>query len=608
MRRKIGWLLLGAGVVGLSYWGHENHAETIEGSIKAEADALTVDTRHATMASVSGRDITFEGLVHDEAERERLLAAAAELKGYRVIHDKLTMLPRQDNYSFSATKSDDTIGEIAGFIPDEAARSTISAIAADADLDALALASGAPDAAWADAAGAGLGGLAALQSGALTIEGQSVTLRGTVDTTAEFASLRSAADAGPSGYDWDLSDVRVLRPDVETYQMVAEKTGADWTLGGHVPDQTARNRLFESVGEADHSGVSLAANAPQGWSDRLNGAIAAVSGLENGRIEMTDGDLTITGEAQTQADYDAFQAALAGISTQKGIVSTVAVLTPPEPVATTPAFDITLDPISGLTVSGDVPAGLDAAKIAEILGVAKHSGETSEIEGETAVVQTDKLAQLGAVAGEFESLKISFDGDAMTVVGETLFDADPARLQEILSQIAVGGDSIQITRSPTVFEDGFKRENALTGGSEIFTSGYWIPEFAAGALTAAECAARTEAAVNETKIRFRPGSAEIDSVSRRVLNNLTSIIGACMKREPDTRILIGGHTDAVGTEEDNLVLSNDRAANVRAALVARGLPETQLSAQGFGELQPIADNATDEGRATNRRTTFEWIN
>jgi outer membrane protein OmpA-like peptidoglycan-associated protein/tetratricopeptide (TPR) repeat protein len=70
---------------------------------------------------------------------------------------------------------------------------------------------------------------------------------------------------------------------------------------------------------------------------------------------------------------------------------------------------------------------------------------------------------------------------------------------------------------------------------------------------------------------------------------------------------ISGHTDNVGSDRDNLLLSENRAKAVVAYLTQKGIPASRLSAKGYGETKPVADNATEEGRAQNRRTEFKVI-
>jgi OOP family OmpA-OmpF porin len=64
---------------------------------------------------------------------------------------------------------------------------------------------------------------------------------------------------------------------------------------------------------------------------------------------------------------------------------------------------------------------------------------------------------------------------------------------------------------------------------------------------------------------------------------------------------VGGHTDSIGSDEYNLRLSQRRAEAVAAWLAAHGIAAARLTAKGFGESKPVADNRTAEGRQRNRR-------
>jgi outer membrane protein OmpA-like peptidoglycan-associated protein len=92
---------------------------------------------------------------------------------------------------------------------------------------------------------------------------------------------------------------------------------------------------------------------------------------------------------------------------------------------------------------------------------------------------------------------------------------------------------------------------------------------------------------------LKPGA--FDEISRvaRVLNQY-----------PQTNITIAGHTDSTGTAAHNMQLSEKRAANVKNALVGEGVNPARMTALGYGESKPIADNSTAEGRQMNRRVTI----
>lgn len=80
-----------------------------------------------------------------------------------------------------------------------------------------------------------------------------------------------------------------------------------------------------------------------------------------------------------------------------------------------------------------------------------------------------------------------------------------------------------------------------------------------------------------------------------------------LRMNPDLRIEVAGHTDAIGSQAYNLELSQRRADAVRRYLVEKGVTNV-LTARGYGEDQPIADNDTDAGRAQNRRVVLRILN
>ena len=78
-------------------------------------------------------------------------------------------------------------------------------------------------------------------------------------------------------------------------------------------------------------------------------------------------------------------------------------------------------------------------------------------------------------------------------------------------------------------------------------------------------------------------------------------LAASLNQYPGTDIKVIGHTDSRGTEAYNMSLSERRAAAVKAYAVSQGVPASRLSTVGKGFAEPIGDNATEAGRATNRR-------
>ena len=80
-----------------------------------------------------------------------------------------------------------------------------------------------------------------------------------------------------------------------------------------------------------------------------------------------------------------------------------------------------------------------------------------------------------------------------------------------------------------------------------------------------------------------------------------------LDENPELRLRIIGHTDAVGSDAANQRLSEGRAKAVKENLCARGIDKARIETEGRGESEPIATNDTEEGRAQNRRTEFKIV-
>ena len=102
---------------------------------------------------------------------------------------------------------------------------------------------------------------------------------------------------------------------------------------------------------------------------------------------------------------------------------------------------------------------------------------------------------------------------------------------------------------------------------------------------------------------FEYNSAHIYEESYPILDKLVDFL----LNEDDGKFEIAGHTDAVGTDEDNMILSQNRANMVRDYLIAHGVRPEKVVAKGYGESKPVADNETEEGRAKNRRTEVKKL-
>jgi outer membrane protein OmpA-like peptidoglycan-associated protein len=99
---------------------------------------------------------------------------------------------------------------------------------------------------------------------------------------------------------------------------------------------------------------------------------------------------------------------------------------------------------------------------------------------------------------------------------------------------------------------------------------------------------------------FAVGSANLNAGAFNEISRVSRVLN----QYPDTTIQVAGHTDSTGSEQSNQTLSENRASNVKNALVGQGVNPSRISTIGFGESAPIADNSSESGRQLNRRVVI----
>lgn len=104
-------------------------------------------------------------------------------------------------------------------------------------------------------------------------------------------------------------------------------------------------------------------------------------------------------------------------------------------------------------------------------------------------------------------------------------------------------------------------------------------------------------------INFETGKATIKAESQKMVEQIAEM----MKANPALKVSIEGHTDNVGTPAGNKTLSEARAKAVMKAVIDTGVDASRLSAKGWGQDKPAADNKTEEGKAKNRRVEIVKI-
>jgi OOP family OmpA-OmpF porin len=425
--------------------------------------------------------------------------------------------------------------------------------------------------------------------------------------TALTAARRAAGGAAlRDGIEIAEAD-RAGAPPAIGLDILIDATGA--TVMGTAPDEATRDALLADLARAtglevldltDTSYVEPSA----AWTAGARAAAAAAGALSHGRIALSPRALSIAGLPDGDPALGPAKEAIARFAESGGDVTLdlldsepIAAIAPP------PAED--LQP----TTAGRTPrrpARPDALWLRARLtdDLVTLTGATPD-EATRNAVRSFAAAAFGAQTVH-DGLAIAAapapaGWRAAALAGlDALAQLERGRLEVVDGRIDVAGASAETgaVRAVAMALD------AVSGAAWRTASRVTVDlpaRAAALRIPPAECAAQMTQIAAADPILFAPGDSTIEAGSEDVLNALASLLPRCAE---STEIEVGGHTDSQGSEGYNMRLSTARAAAVRDALIERGAPPFKLTARGYGENQPIADNDTEEGRARNRRIAF----
>lgn len=251
-----------------------------------------------------------------------------------------------------------------------------------------------------------------------------------------------------------------------------------------------------------------------------------------------------------------------------------------------------------------VGGGVDALLGLKRLGVPELPGITPFLLGGGGVVYGDAVPDRDAELGAFINAGLGVMSKALTGNGlrvrgdlkyvyETLGDGYTdlhfaLGLQLPLGAAAAGGAGEKVGVVPA--EDD-------SDGDGVGDSRDQCPGTAPG-IRVLKNGCEPKAVVALEGVTFDVDSEQLSDGSLTILDEAVVTLTT---RYPDAHVEVAGHADDSGSLGYNLRLSERRAAAVRQYLVTRGLDESRLTAEGYGESQPVGDNGTEEGRAQNRR-------
>ncbi|MCS6623387.1 OmpA family protein [Roseibacterium beibuensis] len=573
-------------------------AITIENrSVDAVEQALEQEGLGWAEVSADGLQLFLDGTAPDEASAFRALSrASAIVDADRIVNHleiavaDTTTAPR---FSLDMLRNGDGI-QLIGLVPLTTGRDTvvesISGVTEGVEvMDMVETADYPAPATWQAAMDYGLQALRELPRSKVTVFADRVEIEAVSESAEQRAEFIETLEAArPDGVEVVL-DISAPRPVLTPFalRLVRDEDGTRMeTCSADTPE--AAERIIAAAQAAGVEGeidctVGLGVPTPR-WAAAVEQAIGTLAQLETGTLTFSDADVTLTGsEGMSQDRFDQLvgelDAELPAVFSLTGIL--------PETQSPTSAglsrFVAQLDPDTGVSLRGRLPQGAVGRSV-QAFAVATFGRDRTDM-ATRAVSDLPEgwsvrtMAGLRALSALHEG-QLILEADTLNLSGTT---GDPDLASVLARQLA---DELGPAAD---FQLDVRYDEALDPIASL--------------PTAEECVAQIQAVQEETKIVFDPGSVEINEAAGEILDRIAEILPNCMH----VRMEIGGHTDSQGREEMNLNLSQSRADAVLNGLLARGVLVSNLTAQGYGESQPIASNETEEGRELNRRIEFRLL-
>ena len=591
---------LAAAAVG-SVWAAEQAADLIEMRNRDAVAAVLEEDGHAwAIVSTDGLHTTISGVAPDESARFRALRAVSDAVNPDQLRDAITVAPAQDlpppesRLELLRTGAQLTvIGLLPGGIDaEDRLEATIADAAPDLSLSQLVTASAEPvPPGWDTALRLAVTGVAGLRDARAVVLDGTISVTGMAEDRDSAVALETALAADlPEG--WRLSaDMTVPRPVLAPFVTRLRLEGGIARFDACAasgPDGAARiHAAARAAGLVDDaSACTVAHGAPDdAWDSAAALAIATLHGLGAGAVTVSD--LTVTLAPGIGVARDAAEAARDQL--EQDLPEGYRVVLPegsgtmqdmPEGHAEVPTFSATRSPEGLVQIRGPLPDAM-ADDLVDSFAAARFDPERLTV----ALRRRSGLPEGWA-------LRVLAGLDAFSRL-------DRGRLHVTPAMILLHG----VTGDPTVKPDLAARLSAALGPSAAFQLDI---DYDAGldpvaALpTPEDCLADVKAIQARNKITFAPGSTELDGEALGVVRRIAAVLRDCEGVAMD----IGGHTDSQGRAEMNAALSQARADAVLNALMAERVLVGSLTAVGYGEERPVADNDTEDGREANRRIDF----
>lgn len=590
-------LVAAAGCVGVAYWAKD----IIEAVSLGEIDLALGQAGHNwTTVTVDGLTVELSGTAPDEATRFAALSTAGSVVDASRIVDRMDVRAaaaiEAPDFAIEILKNSDSVSVI-GLVPlisdPETIVQSVRAVSPDTEVAGLLEIADfpVPDG-WDAALSFGIEVLDKLPRSKITVTPGRLLIKTVADSPEDQQRLvRQLERDAPRGVALEL-DISAPRPVVApfTLRAVADGNGArfDACTADSEAALAAIQKAANSIGIDSTANCILGLGTPStSWGEAAAASLTALGEIGGGTITLSNADITfVVPEGTAENVFDRVAGDLEAALPE--VFSLQAILPKPEASADTgdkapPEFVATRSPEGQVQIRGRISDETMRSAVVSFAAAqfgAENVYSAARLDADVPKGWPKRVMAALSALGRLHNGAATVTVDKIEVRGATGDQTAKAEIARLLSAALGGAASYDLD---VTYREALDPLAALP--------------------TPAECIEQLNVAASERKITFAPSSSDIEADAQDTIDKISDILRQCQ----DIEIEIGGHTDSQGRETMNEQLSQARADAVLNAIMARRILVSNLSAKGYGESQPIADNGTEAGREANRRIEFKLL-
>lgn len=586
-----------AGCFGAAFWAKDQ----IETAALTDLDLVLGQSGHDwTEVTVDGLLVELNGTAPDEATRFAALSTAGSVVDASRIVDRMDVVAaaaiEAPDFAIEILNNDDGVSLI-GLVPlvsdPEAIVASVQAVAEGADVsDLLEVADFPLPEGWEPALAYGIEVLDSLPRSKLTVKPGELAIKAAAESADDKQRLERRLRRGaPKGVTLSLT-ITAPRPVVTPFMLraVLDENGGRFDACT-ADSELAMERILEAAEAAGIRGGAaciLGLGTPStNWAQAAVSAIEALQKVGGGTATISNADVSLVAlEGTARGLFDQTAGELESALPPVFSLSTFLPVPEEEPdegAKPPPEFIATRSPEGQVQLRGRLSDETMRDAVVSFAAAQFGAGNISpatRLDPDVPAGWPKRVMAALSALGKLHNGVASVTEDRIEVRGMTGDENAQGEIAGLLSA-ALGGAAaydLDVTYRETL--------DPLAN----------IP-------TPDECIAQLNATVATRKITFAPSSSDIEADAQATIDDIADILKLCQA----ARIEIGGHTDSQGREIMNEQLSQARADAVLNAIMARRILVSNLSAKGYGESQPVADNGTEEGREANRRIEFRLV-